>query len=151
MCVLLPRVCKPHESEDYVLNTSTFIPPRYQTCCCCLVTQSCPILCDPKYCSPQGSSVHGNSPGKSTGVGCHAPPGDLPNSGIEPRSPMSQVDSLPSEPPEKPKNTGVGRLSLLQGIFLTQESNQGLLHRILYQISYQGGTGTKHRADTKGV
>ena len=101
MCVLLPRVCKPHESEDYVLNTSTFIPPRYQTCCCCLVTQSCPILCDPKYCSPQGSSVHGNSPGKSTGVGCHAPPGDLPNSGIEPRSPMSQVDSLPSDPPEK--------------------------------------------------
>ena len=33
------------------------------------------------------------------------------------------------------QNTGVGSLSLLQGIFLTQESNQGLLHcrRILYQ------------------
>ena len=38
------------------------------------------------------------------------------------------------------QNTGVGSLSLLQGIFLTQESNQGLLHcrRILYQLSYQG-------------
>ena len=29
-------------------------------------------------------------------------PGDLPNSGIKPRSPTLQVDSLPSEPPEKP-------------------------------------------------
>ena len=33
------------------------------------------------------------------------------------------ADSLPSEPPGKPKNTGVGSLSLLQWIFLTQESN----------------------------
>ena len=38
------------------------------------------------------------------------------------------------------KNTGVSSLSLLQGIFLTQESNQGLPHCrwILYQLSYQG-------------
>ena len=65
---------------------------------------------------------------------------DLPNPGIETRSPSLQADSLPSEPPGKPKNTGVGSLSLLQGIFLTQESNKGLLHyrRILYQLSYQG-------------
>ena len=37
-------------------------------------------------------------------------------------------------------NTEVGTLSLLQGKFLTQESNQGLLHclQILYQLSYQG-------------
>ena len=37
-------------------------------------------------------------------------PGDLPNPGIEPRSPALQVDSLLSEPSEKPKNTGVGSL-----------------------------------------
>ena len=38
------------------------------------------------------------------------------------------------------RNTGVGSLSLLQWIFLTQESNQGLLHcrQMLYQLSYQG-------------
>ena len=38
------------------------------------------------------------------------------------------------------QNTGVGSLSLLQGIFPTQESNRGLLQyrRILYQLSYQG-------------
>ena len=38
----------------------------------CLVTQSCPTLCDPMDCSPPGSSVHGDSPGKNTGVGFHA-------------------------------------------------------------------------------
>ena len=47
------------------------------------------------------ASVHGDSPSKNTGVGCHA---------------------------------------LLQGIFLTQELNRGLLHymQVLYQLSYQG-------------
>ena len=47
---------------------------------------------------------------------------------IKPRSPILQMDSLPAEPQGKPKNTGVGNLSLLQWIFLTQESNWGLLH-----------------------
>ena len=47
----------------------------------------------------------------------HSPPGDLPNPGIKPRSPALQADSLPAEPPGKPMNTGVGSLSLLQGIF----------------------------------
>ena len=71
--------------------------------------------------SPPGASVHGDSPGKNTGVGS-LPPGDLPNPGMEPRCPALQVDSLPTESPEKPKDTGVDSLSLLQGIFLTQES-----------------------------
>ena len=53
---------------------------------------------------------------------------DLPNPGIKPMSPTLQVDSLPAEPQGKPKNTGVGSLSLLQQIFPIQESNQGLLH-----------------------
>ena len=38
-----------------------------------------------------------------------------PTSGIEPRSPTLQADSLPAEPQGKPKNPGVGSLSLLQG------------------------------------
>ena len=38
----------------------------------CLVTQSCLILCDPMDCSPPGSSVYRDSPGKNTRVGCHA-------------------------------------------------------------------------------
>ena len=82
-----------------------------------------------------------NSPGQNTRVGSlsllH---GDLPNPGIEPRFLVLQADSLPSEPPGKPKETGVGSLSLLQRIFPTQESNSDLLHcrRILYQLSCQG-------------
>ena len=65
------------------------------------------------------------------------------NPEMEPRFPALQVDSLPAEPPGKPKNTGVCSLSLLQGIFLTQELNQGLLHcrQILYQLSYQVSPG----------
>ena len=35
------------------------------------VTQSCPTLCYPRDCSPPGSSVLGDSPGKNTGLGCH--------------------------------------------------------------------------------
>ena len=67
-------------------------------------------------------------------------PGDLTNPGIEPRSPTLQAHSLPAELPGKPKNTGLGSLSLLQWIFLTQELNQGLLHcrRILYHLSCEG-------------
>ena len=34
--------------------------------------QSCPTLCNPMDCSPPGSSIQGDSPGKNTGVGCHA-------------------------------------------------------------------------------
>ena len=67
-------------------------------------------------------------------------PGYLPNPGIESRSPALQVDSLPAEPQEKPKSTGVGSLSLLQWIFPTEKSNWDLLHwrLILYQLSHQG-------------
>ena len=67
----------------------------------CLVAQTCLTLCDPMDCSPPGSSVHGDYPGKNTRVGCHA---------------------------------------LLQGIFLTQGLNPGLLHcrSILYCLSHQG-------------
>ena len=72
-------------------------------------------------------------------------PGDLPNPGIKPRSPTLQADPLPDEPQGKPKNTGVGSLSLLQRIFPTQESIRGLLHcrQILYQLSYQGSPLSK--------
>ena len=38
----------------------------------CLVAQLYPTVCDPMDCSPPGPSVHGDSPGKNTGVDCHA-------------------------------------------------------------------------------
>ena len=66
--------------------------------------------------------------------------GDLLDPGIKPGSPALQADSLPAEAQGKPKNTGVGSLSLLQWIFPTQDSSWGLLHCrwILYQLSYPG-------------
>ena len=48
------------------------LSPLCYTVVVVLVTQSCPTLCDPTDCSPPGSSVHGDSPGKNTGVGCHS-------------------------------------------------------------------------------
>ena len=37
-----------------------------------LIAQWCPTLCDPVDCSLPGSSAHGDSPDKNTGVVCHA-------------------------------------------------------------------------------
>ena len=66
----------------------------------CLVTQSCPTLCDPTDCSPPGLLCPRDSPGKNTRVDCHF---------------------------------------LLQGFFLIQGLNPGLLHsrQILYHLSYR--------------
>ena len=99
------------------------------------IAQQCLTLCD-----PMGYIVHGILQARILEWVAFPPPGDLPNRGIKPRSPTLQADSLPAQPLGKPKNTGVGSLSLLQRIFPTQESNWGLLHCrwILYQLSYQG-------------
>ena len=99
------------------------------------VTQSFPSLCD-----TMGYTVHGILQARILEWVAFPYSRDLPNPGIEPRlNPILQVDSLPVEPQEMPKNTGVGSLSFLQGIFLTQESNRGLLHCkwILNQLSYE--------------
>ena len=99
------------------------------------VAQSCSILCD-----STDYAVHGILQARYWSGKPFPSPGDLPNPEIEPRSPTSQADSLAAELPRKPKNTGGRSLSLLQGIFLTQESNWGLLpcRQILYQLRYQG-------------
>ena len=89
--------------------------------CACLVTQSC-LTCDPMDCSPPGTAVHGDSPGKNTGGGCHALlQGIFPIQGLN--SGPLHWRQIPSEPPRTPKHTRAGSLSLLQDIFLTQESN----------------------------
>ena len=97
------------------------------------VAPSCLTLCD-----PINYTVHGILQARMLEWYLFPSPGDLPKPGIKPRSPALQADSLPAEPPGKPKNTGVSSLSLLQWIFLTQELNWGLLHcgQIFYQVSY---------------
>ena len=51
---------------------------------------------------PHGLYNPRNSLGQDTGVGSLSLPGDLPNPGVEPRSPSLQADSLPAEPQGKP-------------------------------------------------
>ena len=108
----------------------------WKQCVLCLVTQSCLTHCDPLDCSPPGSCVHGVLQARI--LEWVAMPSSRGSS--QPRSPALQADSLSPEPPGKLKNTEVGSLLLLQGNFLTQELNRGLLHCrwILYQLSYQG-------------
>ena len=60
-----------YEGSDYIFSSYLYEDMLYCTVLC-LVTQSCPTLHDPMDCSPPGSSVHGDSPGKNTGVGCRA-------------------------------------------------------------------------------
>ena len=79
--------------------------PLYVLECCavlCLVSQSCPTLCDPMDYSSQGPLSMGFSMQEYwSGLSC-PPPGDLANPGIEPRSPALQADSLPVEISGKP-------------------------------------------------
>ena len=75
-------------------------------------SESCSVMSD----SLQSHGLYSpwNSPGQYTGVGRHSLlQVDLPNLGMELRSPTLQADSLPAELEGKPKNTGVGSLSLL--------------------------------------
>ena len=55
----------------------------------CLVAQWCPTLCDPMDCTPQGSSVNGDSSGRNTGVNCHfLLQGIFPTQGLNPGLPQ---------------------------------------------------------------
>ena len=70
---------------------------------------------------PHGLYSPWSSPGQTTEVGSLSLLQRIfPTQGLEPRSSTLQVDSLPVEPQGKPKNTGVGSLSLLQGILLVR-------------------------------
>ena len=101
---------------------------RPEYCSKVLVTQLCLTFCNPHGLLPARLLSLG-FPRQEYWSGLPFPSArDLPNPGTEPRSPALQADSLPAEPQGKPKNTGVGNLSLLQWLFLTQESNWGLLH-----------------------
>ena len=61
--------------------------------------------CDPLDCSPPGSSVHGILQARILEWAAIPFSEDLPNPGIEPKSPALQADSLPTELPVKPKLT----------------------------------------------
>ena len=137
-----------------------------QFCALCSDTQSCLTLCGPMGCSPPGFSAYQVSQARILEKVKVAQSGltlcnsrDYTVHGIfqarileweavffsrRPSQPRDQTQVsciagrfFTSRATRKPKNTGVGSLSLLQQIFLTQESNQGLLHcrRLSYLLS----------------
>ena len=80
--------------------------PPYCWAVCAKSLQSCPTLGNPMDCSPPGSSVHGDSPGKNTEVGCRAFfQGIFPTQGSD-RSLLNLLNwwagSWPLVPPWKP-------------------------------------------------
>ena len=73
MAELVPECLQPDLKPELKLKTA--IPKLDSVLCCavlCLVAQCYLTFCDPMDRSPPGSSVHGDSPVKNTGVGCHA-------------------------------------------------------------------------------
>ena len=135
--------------------------------------QLCLTLCDPMDCSPPGSSVHGilqarilewvaisSSRGSSwprdrTHASCSSCIAgrffttEAPGKPSESCSVMSDCLQLYSPWNFPGQNTGVGSLSLLQRIFLTQGSNPGPLHcrQILYQLSHLGNPSNSTTGD----
>ena len=79
-------------------------------------SQSCPTLCNPMDCSPQGSPVHGILQSVILEWLSFPPPGDLPNPGIEPVSPARSGGFFTTESPGKPH--------LLYGILSVRISTQ---------------------------
>ena len=76
-----------------------------------LLSQSCPILCNPRDCSLPGSSVHGFSRQEYWNGFLFPPPGDLPSAGIKlvsPASPPLTCGFFTSEPPGKPQKQVIG-------------------------------------------
>ena len=97
------RVTESNSSMVLCVHTCTYLYACNIICVCvcvcvcvcwcvyavlCLVAQSCLTLCNPMDCSASGSPVHGDSPGKNTGVGCRALlQGIFPTHGLNPGLP----------------------------------------------------------------
>ena len=118
------------------------VKDREAWCTTVSVQFSCSVVsdCHPMDSSPPGTSVHGDSPGKNTGVDCHSLlQGIFPTQGLNPGPPHCRRILYHLSHKGNPRILEWVAYPLLQGI-LTQESNQGLLHcrQILYQLSYQG-------------
>ena len=98
---MTPQNQEKHSGKVKKQNSSDMPPPAGNAVnynCCCISRSVDPLR--PMDCSPPGSSVHGISQQEYWSGLPFPPPGDLPNPGIEPGSPVLEVDSLPPEPPK---------------------------------------------------
>ena len=112
------------ESSSGIRSTDSSVCVCVCVCVCVWATQLCPTL-QPHGLYPPGSSVHGNSSGKNTGVSCHS----LLQASSRPRD-RTQIsciaDSLLSEPPGKEDTWQV-----LAGIFLFLLGPGGQMPKVL--------------------
>ena len=131
---------------------------KYKFNVLCLVAQSCPTLSNPMDCSPPGSSVHGDSPGKNTGVGCHSLlQGIFPTQGSNPGLHTLQV--VLYHPSYQGSPCYVSRPVILENCSLTSSKDYVLITMCaLYPLSISafrrellGSIQTRSRKKTKGL
>ena len=80
-CIVTSGVWK-FQSIHFLISSQYCCSFKFLSFWMCLVAQSCPTLCNSMDCSLPGTSVHGDSPGQNTGMGCHALlQGTLPTQG----------------------------------------------------------------------
>ena len=87
------------QKNDRVINERLSKVKRYSVC-----AQLCPTLFDLMDCSPPGSSVYEISQARILEWVAHFLLQGIFPTEIKPKSPALQADSLPSEPPGKPKS-----------------------------------------------
>ena len=115
LCVSQGALTEQMLQERVRLKKRSFSPLPYTL----TRAQSCLTLFDPMDCSPPGSSVRGDFPGKNTGVGCRF----LPNPGIQPMFPALAGGFFPTSTTWEalfllsPKQCEVATLFLHWGIF----------------------------------
>ena len=119
---------------------------RCMLLCCCLVAQHVWLFGDPMDCGPPGSSVHGILQARRVEWVAFPPPGNLPDPGIEPTSPVLQVDSLPLESLgktilyrvliqfERAKKTTTTTLASIQELRRPSFLSPFLSHSLIYTI-----------------
>ena len=112
-------------------------------CCAvlCLVIQSFLTLCNTMGCSPPESSVHGDSPGKNTEVGCHALlQGICPTQGLNLDLPHCRWIHYCLSHQKSPRILEWVADPFSRGTSRPRKKNWGLLHcrKILYHLSHQG-------------
>ena len=111
-------------------------------CVLCLVTQFCPTLCNQMGCSQPSSSVHGDSSGKNTGVGCYALlEGIFSTWGSNPRLPCCRQILYHLSHQGSPKILEWVTYPFFRRAY-DPGIKPGLLHcrQILYHLSHQGSS-----------
>ena len=110
-------------------------------CCAYLTYPSYPTLFDLMDYSPPGSSVHGDSPGKNTGAGCHALlHGIVPTQGLNPGLPHCRQILYHLSHQGSPRTLEWVAYPSSRGSSWPRKSYRGLLHcrQTPYQLRYQG-------------